>query len=77
MNKEFKPISRNVLLKEPIKVIYGKDNYSIYSYRQTLKIIENEDEVCETIISIEDRYFIYKKLTDNWFRKKKAIRLNM
>ena len=71
MNEEFKPVSRNVILREPITVIYGRDNYSLYSYRQTLKETEEDDMACEVILSIEDKYFIYKKLTDNWFRKRK------
>lgn len=71
MSNEFKPVSRSVILKSPIKVIYGEDNYSIYSYNQTLKETEDEDMDWEAIISIEDRYFVYEKLTDNWFRKRK------
>lgn len=71
MNKEFNPISRNVLLKEPIKVIYGENNYSVYNYNQILKDIEDEDMSCEVIITIEDKWFIYKKITENWFRKRK------
>ena len=71
MNNNFQPVSRNELLKAPIKVIYGEKNYSEYSYNQTLKDVEDEDMECEIIESIEDKFFIYKKLTDNWFRKRK------
>jgi len=71
MNTEFKPVSINVFLKEPIKVNYSKGNYSIYSYSQTLKVIEDENVGCEPIISIEDESFIYKKLTNAWFRQPK------
>lgn len=69
MDDSFKIISRNVILKAPIKVIYGENNYSKYSYNQTLKEVEDEDLECEIIKSIKDKYFTYKK-EGNWFRKR-------
>ena len=71
---EFKPISRSATLKHPIKTVYGKENYRVYyGSDQVLKEIENEDIERGTIIEIIDKHYVYKKLDNNWYRKRKKI----
>ncbi|MCH1964357.1 hypothetical protein MCG45_16125 [Clostridium perfringens] len=68
----FKIISRATILKPNIKIFYNdEDDWIMFNYHQTLKECENLEE--RTILKIEDSYYIYKKIGDNWFRKRKDI----
>lgn len=62
-------VSKDILLKAPIKVIYGKNNYSIYSSNQTLEEVIEEDMEALEIIEIEDKDFVYKKKFECWYKK--------
>lgn len=66
----FKIISRATILKPNIKIFYNiEDDWILLNYGQTLKECENLEE--RPILKIEDSYYIYKKIGDNWFRKRK------
>ncbi|MFY8263052.1 hypothetical protein ACOT7R_09150 [Clostridium perfringens] len=71
MNKNrFRIISRNTTLKPNIKIFYGvEDDWTFLSYSQTLKDCERLEE--RPILKIEDNYYTYKKVGNNWFRKRR------
>ena len=67
MRNKVKKISINVILKPPIKVYFGEYDNSIYSYKQTLKeLIEEESP----FLFIEDKFFLYYKEDDGWYRER-------
>ncbi|MBO3356158.1 hypothetical protein [Clostridium perfringens] len=69
---DFEIISRATILKPNIKIFYNdEDDWILFNYNQTLKECENLEG--KPILKIEDSYYIYKKIGDNWFRKRKNI----